>query len=212
MQELTARLPVFELYTVTVGWLLFAVIFFSRKRTAAAPEQARNPRSLIGLILQIFGFVIIRLGLREQGGGFLPLGAVGEISTAVVAFVIILASLYLTYAAVRTLGKQWSLTARLMQGHELVISGPYRLVRHPIYTGMFGMLLGTAIAISQWPALVLGSAVFLFGTVIRIRAEEQLLITTFGDDYRNYARTVPALIPWWPRARQSTHRAGPPPG
>lgn len=107
----------------------------------------------------------------------------------------------LIYAALRVLGKQWSLGARVVEGHELVTSGAYGLVRHPIYTGMLGMLLGSALAVSSWWALLAGALVFLIGTGLRVRAEERLLIAEFGEAYRDYARTVPALVPWWPRER-----------
>lgn len=200
MQEFAAMLQALELYAVGCAWLLFALAFFVRKRPPQVQEKTRDRHSVIGLCFQIVGYVIVRLGLRAPATGFLQLGAIGEIGAAIVAVGIMAASLYLTYAAVYTLGRQWSLAARLVQGHELVTAGPYRLVRHPIYTGMFGMLVGTAIAVSQWQALLIGAAVFLPGTVLRIRAEEQLLLAEFGDTYRDYVRTVPALIPRWPRA------------
>jgi protein-S-isoprenylcysteine O-methyltransferase Ste14 len=123
-------------------------------------------------------------------------GGIAEISAAVLALAVLPVSLYLAYAAVRTLGKQWSLAARLVQDHDLVQEGPYDLVRHPIYSSMFGMLIGTAIAVSSWQTLLVGSAVFLLGTALRIHAEERLLVAAFGDAYRSYALRVPALIPW----------------
>jgi protein-S-isoprenylcysteine O-methyltransferase Ste14 len=96
---------------------------------------------------------------------------------------------------VRALGKQWSLTARVTEGHRLVIEGPYRIVRNPIYTGMLGMLLATGFAFSRWPALVVGVVVFITGTMIRVRSEEKLLRETFGEEFEAYAKRVPALIP-----------------
>jgi protein-S-isoprenylcysteine O-methyltransferase Ste14 len=197
MQVFATELEVLEPYAVACAWLLFALIFFIRKKPPQTSETVRDRRSLIGLLLQIVGYVIVRLGLRAPAAGFLNLGPFGDVGAAVVAIGFMAASLYLTYAAVKTLGKQWSLAARLVQEHQLVTEGPYRLVRHPIYTAMFGMLIGTAIAVSQWQALIISTAVFLFGTMLRIRAEEQLLLDAFGNTYRNYAHTVPALIPWW---------------
>jgi len=191
-------LPNLELDAVGIGWLLFFAVFLVRKKLPRVPDLARNQFSVLGLFLQIVGYLVVRLGLRQSGTWFLPLGIIGEISSAIVAFGIMAASIYLSYAAVQILGKQWSLAARLVQGHELVTGGPYGLVRHPIYTSMFGMLISTAIAISQWQELLIGAVIFLLGTALRIRAEEQLLIDAFGDEYREYARTVPALIPDWP--------------
>ena len=99
------------------------------------------------------------------------------------------------WAAVRVLGKQWSFQARLVEGHKLVVAGPYSRVRHPIYTAMLGMLLATGIAFSQWPALVVALVLFAIGTLIRVRSEEALLRQEFGDDFEAYVRHVPALFP-----------------
>lgn len=195
MHAFVSILPNLELDEVGIGWLLFFAVFLVRKKLPRLPDLARNQFSVLGLFLQIAGYAVVRLGLRPSGTWFLPLGIIGEIISAIAAFGIMVASIYLTHAAVQTLGKQWSLAARLVQGHELVTEGPYSLVRHPIYTSMFGMLIGTAVAVSQWQELLIGAVIFLLGTALRIRTEEQLLINAFGDEYREYARKVPALIP-----------------
>ena len=98
-------------------------------------------------------------------------------------------------SAVKTLGKEWSITARLVEGHKLATSGPYAYVRHPIYTGMLGMLLATGLAISRWTALLVALVVFFVGTMIRIRSEEKLLREAFGKEFDDYARSVRTIIP-----------------
>jgi protein-S-isoprenylcysteine O-methyltransferase Ste14 len=195
MNELLTGLPMLELGAVGIAWVLFAIIFLVRRPTARAGEQARDRRALIGLLFQIAGYSIVRLGLRRPGNDFLPLGPTGELLVAAAAIAILAASLYLAFAAVQTLGRQWSLAARLIRDHQLVDTGPYAHVRHPIYTSMLGMLIGTALAVSSWPALLAGSAVLVLGTVWRIHVEEQLLLAAFGDAYRRYSRAVPAFIP-----------------
>ena len=200
-----------ELYAVGAAWLLFVLTFALRARVLRGAVRGRDRRSWIGFALQIVGLVIVRAGLRASGAAFLPLGPSLEMALALLAFALLAASLVLTQAALRVLGKQWSLRAQVVEGHELITSGAYGLVRHPIYTGMFGMLLGTALAVSSWWALIAGALVFLVGTALRIRTEERLLTAEFGEAYRAYARTVPALVPWWPRSRtapQVDQRAG----
>jgi protein-S-isoprenylcysteine O-methyltransferase Ste14 len=98
-------------------------------------------------------------------------------------------------AARRQLGGNWSASVTIKQGHELVSSGPYGLVRHPIYFGLIVAALGTAIAFGQmrdWIALPIWVAAFR----IKQLKEEQMLVETFGDKYREYRRVVrSAMIP-----------------
>ena len=98
-------------------------------------------------------------------------------------------------AAVRTLGKQWAIAARIVEDHQLITEGPYRLVRNPIYSGMFGMLIATGLVVSVWWALLPAIIVFWYGTSIRVRSEEQLLRESFGAKFEEYASRVPPLVP-----------------
>ncbi len=118
-----------------------------------------------------------------------------EIVFAIITVSIAFGSVWIVMAAVQTLGKEWSVTARLIEGHKLATRGPYRFVRHPIYTGMLGMLLATGLAISQWPSLVAAIATFFIGTIIRVRSEEKLLREQFGPKFEAYSKRVPAMLP-----------------
>ena len=92
------------------------------------------------------------------------------------------------------IGRFWSGTVTLKEGHELIRSGPYAITRHPIYTGLLFALIGTAVTVDRVgvvPGLVLVTA----GIVAKVRSEERLLLEHFGDAYRDYRAQVPALIP-----------------
>jgi protein-S-isoprenylcysteine O-methyltransferase Ste14 len=92
------------------------------------------------------------------------------------------------------LGKNWAAEVRIGEGHELVQSGPYRIVRHPIYTAMLGMFVGTALASSQVHALV--SIALLFLAYLRkTRLEEEILHGTFGAKFDEYRRQTWSLVP-----------------
>ena len=95
-------------------------------------------------------------------------------------------------AAVKTLGKEWSVTARVVEGHGLATEGPYSSVRHPIYSGALGMLLATGLVISHWLGFDCSYRDLFIGTVIRIRSEERLLREVLGPEFESYARTAPA--------------------
>jgi protein-S-isoprenylcysteine O-methyltransferase Ste14 len=119
-----------------------------------------------------------------------------EIALAVFTILVAVGSVWFVSSAIKTLGEQWSLAARLIEGHKLITEGPYRLVRNPIYTGMFGMLLATGLAVSHWVGLLIAIVVYAVGTVVRVRSEEKLLRGAFGAEFDSYARRVPAVIPF----------------
>jgi len=92
------------------------------------------------------------------------------------------------------LGGNWSGTVTMKVGHELVRSGPYRWVRHPIYSGLLLAVLGTAMERRQVRGFV-GLALIHAGFSLKIRREEQFMSTLFGAGYEEYRRTTGALIP-----------------
>jgi protein-S-isoprenylcysteine O-methyltransferase Ste14 len=92
------------------------------------------------------------------------------------------------------LGRNWSGVVQLKQDHELVEAGPYRHVRHPIYSGLLLAFLGTALMIGQWHAL-LALAIIATSFWRKLRLEERWLGEYFGDAYADYMRRVKALVP-----------------
>jgi protein-S-isoprenylcysteine O-methyltransferase Ste14 len=147
------------------------------------------------MAIQGLGVAVAWTWRRPSQQSLLPLGVAGEWVVTLVAGVSIAAGVCIFTAALRTLGKQWSLAARLLDAHELITSGPYRWVRHPIYTGLGCLLFGTALVAAPWPGLLVALAVYAVGSMLRIRSEERLLRAAFGPAYEEYARRVPALVP-----------------
>ena len=92
------------------------------------------------------------------------------------------------------LGGNWSSNVTVKVGHELVRTGPYRLVRHPIYTGMILALLGTALQRAQVRGLI--AVVLLYvGFKMKSKIEERAMTSTFGAEYAEYSRTTGAIVP-----------------
>ena len=93
------------------------------------------------------------------------------------------------------LGRNWSATVTVKEGHELIRTGPYALVRHPIYTGLVFGFLGTGIAIGEWRAL-LALALVVVAFTRKLRLEERWMSETFGEEYQRYRARTSALIPF----------------
>jgi protein-S-isoprenylcysteine O-methyltransferase Ste14 len=100
------------------------------------------------------------------------------------------------WASLHHLGQQWSLDAALIENHKLIQTGPYALVRNPIYAGMLSMGLCAGLLLSRWPFFLAGIVIFVVGTEIRVRAEEKLLRARFGEEFEAYTRRVPAYVPF----------------
>jgi protein-S-isoprenylcysteine O-methyltransferase Ste14 len=188
-------MPTLVLVMVMVCWFVFALTFLLRKKPAAAPDSKRDRGSIPGVLLQALSYAIIWTVRRPLVSPFVSFSKTLALALGIVAIASAIVSVFTVMTAVRTLGKEWSITARVVTDHKLATEGPYRFVRHPIYTGMLGMLVATGIAVSFWPALLVALVVFFLGTVIRIRSEERLLRETFGLEFEAYARSVPAIVP-----------------
>jgi protein-S-isoprenylcysteine O-methyltransferase Ste14 len=179
---------------ILLAWIGFALIFLLRKKPPGVQEAKRAPVSSWGIFLQSVSFMLVWLLGRTRWWPFPPSFA-GELVLAVVAVVLAFASSLLSLMAIRTLGKQWTYRARVIEGHELIATGPYAIVRNPIYLGMFGMLLATGLVFSRWWNFLAAVVLFLIGNQMRIGAEEKLLRETFGAQFEEYARRVPAFVP-----------------
>ena len=182
------------LVLVSLAWIIFGLTFLLRKKPPGVQEAKRAPASSLGILLQSIGFMLVWLIGRTQWWPFPP-SFIGELVFAAVAVILAFASSVFSLLAARTLGKQWTYRARVIEGHELITAGPYSVVRNPIYLGMFGMLLATGLVFSRWWNFLGAIVFFLIGNQIRIRAEEKLLREAFGSQFDEYARQVPAFLP-----------------
>jgi protein-S-isoprenylcysteine O-methyltransferase Ste14 len=102
----------------------------------------------------------------------------------------------LSWTAVRHLGRQFRVHAGLYEDHELVTSGPYAIVRHPIYTSLLGMLVCSLLVLTPWRWAIVALVLFVVGTEIRVRTEDALLASRFGERFFDYQRRVRAYVPF----------------
>jgi protein-S-isoprenylcysteine O-methyltransferase Ste14 len=187
--------PVLATAVVILCWFVFVGIFMFRKTPKAPPEEHRDSKSIVGLVLQALSYALLGIFHRAP---FTPINSGNRavaVSFSLGAMLAAVGSILIVQAAVTTLGKEWSVTARVVEGHKLATEGPYRFVRHPIYTGMLGMLLATGLVFSHWLALIAAFVICFVGSVIRIKSEERLLREALGPEFDTYARSVPAIFP-----------------
>jgi protein-S-isoprenylcysteine O-methyltransferase Ste14 len=182
-------------YGVMASWIAFGIVFKGPESKLKHAEKKRSSASYWGMLVEGVAYAVVWIFPRRYFSPIIPMPKPAEIAVTVAAILIAVASVWLCQAAVRALGKQWTYRARVIEGHELITSGPYSLVRNPIYLGMFGMLIATGLAVGIWPVLLAAIAIFLAGTAIRIRSEETLLREAFGALFEDYARRVPAFFP-----------------
>ncbi|HEY2573269.1 MAG TPA: isoprenylcysteine carboxylmethyltransferase family protein [Verrucomicrobiaceae bacterium] len=169
-------------WIVSAGWV---------KRT-----KESEPRGLriVHLTLSVFAFVLVlwpRFHAGPLGWKLLPSNKI----TFVAGAVILVAGLAFAVWARIHLGRNWSVTVTLKEGHQLIRTGPYALVRHPIYTGIIAGLAGTVVASGELRgviAVALLVAVYLF----KSRREERFMVKEFGDEYLQYRKEVGALVPF----------------
>jgi protein-S-isoprenylcysteine O-methyltransferase Ste14 len=162
-----------------------------RGRHGTGPAVRREPLARVGLLVQAVGF---GLGFAIPRPGDAP-PSTAETLLSWLGVPLAWGSAWLVLSALRLLGRHWSLEARLLPGHQLVHEGPYAWVRHPIYSGLLGLFVGTGLSLTPLPVLLVAVGVYLLGTRLRTRSEERLLRRQFGEEYVRYAREVPALVP-----------------
>jgi protein-S-isoprenylcysteine O-methyltransferase Ste14 len=175
-------------------WIAFLVYWLvSAVRVKAVAERQSFGASLAYRIPVITGAILI-FSRRIHG----PLDVRVLPDTNWVSYggaLVCVAGLIVCIWARVTLAGNWSSNVTFKQGHELIRRGPYRFVRHPIYTGILLMYLGTAIHLGLLRAGI-GVLLTFIGFWIKYRQEEALMLQHFPDQYPVYRKRVKALVPW----------------
>ena len=176
-------------------WLVFVAIWViaavSTKRTVYRETRAQRLRYWVWLVS---AYLLLLYGPRLPYP--LNLRIVPHVTpTALAAAALCLIGLAFAVWARVTLGRNWSGVVTLKEGHELVERGPYRFVRHPIYTGILTMFFATAIAQGHLSGFV-GTLLMFASFWIKLRDEEKLMLQQFPQQYRAYQQRVKRIIPF----------------
>ena len=180
-------MPVYGYVIIAAGLLVWSIPFFAAGRNKEAARQL-DRRARWGILIEAVAYSIVWQATFWER----PLPP-WRAALSILFFVL---ACVLSWTARRALGRQWRIDAGLSADHELVTWGPYGLVRHPIYTSMLCLLWGTGFILAPWSLLLVATAVFILGTEIRVRAEDGLLASRFGEKFQEYRRSVGAYIPF----------------
>lgn len=154
------------------------------------PAVSRILRSLLFLVaIALLAFTSIPVPWL-----YFPLWAQGLLAFWLGAAVLVAGLLFAVWAR-EHLGRNWSRSVTIKEGHELIRTGPYAVVRHPIYTGILAGFVGTGIAVAQ----VRGVIVLVLVSValwLKLRMEEEWMRAQFGQTYAAYAQETKALVPF----------------
>ena len=178
-----------------VLWVAF-LIYWQIKAADTKTTQRLEPAASRILRLLTFLIVIVLLSTTRipLPWLYLQLWPVGLWPFWIGAAVTLSGLLFAVWAR-EHLGRNWSRSVTIKQDHELITTGPYAVVRHPIYTGILAGFVGTAIAISQVRGIIACVLVFLV-LWSKLRMEEQWMRLQFGETYAAYAHETAALVPW----------------
>jgi protein-S-isoprenylcysteine O-methyltransferase Ste14 len=173
-------------------WVLLILYWIISSRSSKPVAEHQSWSGRLARVPVWLGYVLlIAAWAHPFGMRVIPNTVIAEyLGVAICA-----AGLFTAIWSRKTLGSEWSRDVELKQGHELVERGPYRFVRHPIYTSHLLMGLGTAIASGLLVAFV-GLLLFFIGFWIKLKQEENLLLNHFPEEYPAYKARVKALLPF----------------
>jgi protein-S-isoprenylcysteine O-methyltransferase Ste14 len=179
--------PLYGYIIVVVGVGLWLTPFVRTGWNTSTPQSV-DRRSRWGLMLELLGYTLM---LQSRFWTVSP--ETWRVLASLLCFVLAIA---LSWTATRALGRQHlRFDAAIGAEHSLVQSGPYGLVRHPIYTSMLWVLWGIGFMAASPSLFVIATAVFLVGTEIRVRVEDRLLAARFGEQFEQYRRSTRAYLP-----------------
>ena len=172
-----------------------SAFFLARMSEVATKREVVAGKKREGVTFILFmlcGVLIISGGVAEfflrHSVLWWPTMAVGSLCS--------LASFAIRRAAIRALGKFWSLHVEMREGHEFVTGGPFAYARHPVYFSMILELLGIGLILNAWFTLAAVFVIFTPTLIARVRIEERALLAQFGDAYGKYMRDTPAILPF----------------
>ncbi|NRD78130.1 isoprenylcysteine carboxylmethyltransferase family protein [Bacillus sp. BRMEA1] len=170
-------------------WMLLAIS--TRKKVKKEYSGQERTQRIVHLIFVIISFVITFFRVNFIDKIIIP----SNYAFDSLGGVILLLSLSLAVWARIILGRNWSGAIQKVENQRLIRNGPYKHIRHPIYTGIVCGFCGTFLIFGTLASFI-GFLIILFSYIAKIKIEENFLVTEFGDEYREYMKQSWALVPF----------------
>jgi protein-S-isoprenylcysteine O-methyltransferase Ste14 len=179
---------------LAVGWYVIRIPHARRSRRTPIARSGTGPREIALLLVSLTGlgilpFIYVATGFpRFADYPFRP-------AQAWFGMIVAAAALALFHLTHRALGRNWSMSLEMREGHRLVTEGIYHHVRHPMYAAFWLWTVAQALLLPNWfagPAGFVGFGTLFFG---RIAREERMMLESFGEEYRAYMARTYRLIP-----------------
>jgi protein-S-isoprenylcysteine O-methyltransferase Ste14 len=178
---------------VVVLWVLSEIVggrIVPALRRRGTKIERRDRGSALLIIGGVFLSIAIAFLFASNGIAMLP----GWVSYVGIALMV--AGIIVRQWAIAVLGRYFSPVVGIQEGQKVVKTGPYRLVRHPSYTGALLIIVGVGLALQSWGAVLVLLLVFGITFGYRIRMEEKVLVSELGDEYVQYMKTTKRIIPY----------------
>ena len=188
-------------YVIICCWVIFGLYWFISASSVKSTQETRGwlAGNWHGIFLLIGGLFLSNLPFLAKVGVSISSLTILLIPSSIVINVVIIVfavtGLIVALIARRTLAGNWSRAVAFKEDHELITTGLYHYVRHPIYTGVLLMILATALSVGTLSAGI-GFVIIVLGLWFKLRAEEELLTKHFPKEYLAYKDRTKALIPY----------------
>jgi protein-S-isoprenylcysteine O-methyltransferase Ste14 len=178
-----------------VAWYVIRYPFERRAKRSRVVSDRRPPSDIAGLAAALLGLAIVP-GFYVATG--IPKTADYPASAWAIALgsIVFATALWVFRRSHKELGRNWSITLEIRERHKLVCTGPYAVIRHPMYTSFMLMGLGQAFLLSNWVAGAAGLIGFAVLFFLRVNKEERMMLENFGPEYRAYMERTKRIIPY----------------
>ena len=179
---------------VEIPWIIFVIYWIVGAIKTRATRESESAASRIAILLiEIAGYVLIfsgSAGIGFLGNRFMP----RTMASAILGVVLTWSGIALAIWARYHLAEYWSARITIKEDHQVIRTGPYTHLRHPIYSGLVLATIGSALVIDEWRC-VLGVCLVLTGYCFKATKEEAMLSQQFGDAFREHQKHTGFLIP-----------------